>query len=344
MKNVTLELFPELHTLQVDERDHEQVRRVLTMPLGALAERASQGVVHLRLPGGDTFRAFVDTPSGYEADSHPTIAIAGEAGNGLMGASAKTLNVGVVARSLALRDAIDPHARVAVLPNNTIGEPNLAFSRDEHRQLTRGSLAPYRHRLETLVGEADGPVYGFGPSQGAAIMGDYAAYPDTRIQALSVLEAPNVVDRSLLAVGQAFGRDGSHFTEVFQANTDDEPTEAVNRHIQNAIGSRGMARFGVGLLDQTNIQTFRHLSRNTLGDHIAGALEKNVGVHHAWARKGKTSPHEANQKVARRFADNPLYGSTVFESWTADHSISNAYLVCIAGMREAVARRVNAES
>ncbi|HEY1085282.1 MAG TPA: hypothetical protein VGE34_00975 [Candidatus Saccharimonadales bacterium] len=316
--------FPELYDNNLwNEQDDEAYERFNHDFTPEKFQDAVDGAITTREVGGRNFRVFVDTPVEHNGSS---IAIPGEYANGTKEAGFDRPS-GAFRRGLAIRAIVDPAARLIVLPNDTLFENNLNLSKDERRVIGKGGLTlPLVDRLRIAIEDTD-RVTMVGFSQGAVVANDYAAV-GAPLDALAIVEAPNVVERSKLSLALEFPKSGGHLHDNF-AVSGLAPQTAKER-------SHGERAYGLDILTRSNIALLNPMRRNSMSDGIASALDAHAGVVHTWAADTDVSPADVNKRIAKKFQDDELYQSYEFAGDFADHSITNVYPLGAAVTRRAI--------
>jgi len=128
---------------------------------------------------GQPFRMIVDRG----ADDESAVVVGGEFGNGI--------SPWAVARARVVRDMVAPEATLIYQPNTTFDQPNMNFSNDERRTLSKGNTLPLLGRLAVVLGESGNPedLTFYGPSQGGVTSLSYAAGMEMPA-AVAVVETP----------------------------------------------------------------------------------------------------------------------------------------------------------
>lgn len=328
-----LEHYPEAQGI-VRESDVELVERHMATSSAEQIRWAENRLVIAEL-AGRAFRMLVDTPE--HGDPETVVWVTGEFANGFMMDMDRGVNPAVV-RARSIRDIVAPGATLVMSANDTIYEDNHNLSREERRQLRHGNVSPLFDRVRVHIGEA-ARVLAFGPSQGAAVVAAYAGHPDTAITGLSVFEAPNVHERNSLQLGRDFVGSGAHLADQIRLNISPENSELARAHLE-ALHPRGMVVYGAGIVLPSNLATLGIMRYPTLRLQLDGALNKGAGVTQLWTAGDDVSPDEANQTIAESIAKLPdtmrrRYEALRFGGEIADHSSTNVYTLCAAGLRRA---------
>ncbi len=313
-----LAVYPELrgHVRQSDFRPigFEYCRRV-----SEIAEEL-QKYTCVRALGERSFRAFFKP-----GESDETLLVTGEFANGL--------SLPVVTRAQAIRSAVMPEASLAILPNDSYREPNLDFSREENAAVSRGDAMPYVDRIRALVGE-DSSVTVFGPSQGAVIGAAFASHPDTNVHAFAAVEAPNVIERSTVAMVGDFARSGEFLPRDVELNVGSRRSEITRNQI-SSLTLAGRARYGIGALRSTNRATVHLLNRATLSDQLEKIQEKHTGISLTFTEHSRVSPGNGNRDALRNLLHKNYagYRTLVFEGAEVGHSLTNVALIGVVATR-----------
>ena len=322
------EHYPEARAL-VAAKDVDRVAGLMCRSMGEMCDWTKDRLVIAEL-GGRSFRMLVDQAE--DGNSDEVVLVAGEFANGFM------MNNGInpaVVRARAIRDIVAPEATLVMQANDTINEGNHNLSRDERRRLRSGDAGPLVDRVRRHIGEAS-RVWAFGPSQGGVVVSAYAAHPDTAITGATVFETPNVRRRSTLQLGRDFMGSGKHLADQIRLNG--YPDAKIVRAHLNSLTAMGMIRYGAGVVLPQNMAILGIMRAATLEPALLAALRKGAGVTHLWTTGDRVSPDSDNVQIAkgvRALPETGRYESYRFAGDLADHSSTNAIVVCAGGLRRA---------
>ena len=237
----------------------------------------------------------------------------------------------VVSRAQAIAKLCAPDVHLILMPNN-----GLNLTQTDRRKLHHGNPSPYVDRIMAATQQAKGVVIGYGMSHGAAILSAAAARADSPFSALGLLEAPNVTNRSLPALGRAFLQSGKHLESNIRLNGQGEVLDA---HIASLHDARGTARWIAHLLGPNNVATASYLSGSAFTSNLAIAASR-AQIVNAWGSRSLVSKGMADAILAAQLATKPNYREYIFTGDLADHSITNVYLMGVLA-RQALQNQQN---
>lgn len=227
-----------------------------------------------------------------------------------------------VARLALLGQSFDPNATLVFLPGSNLNHNVLSLTRPERGKVVKGDISPVVDRYRQILdGEDDLTL--FGPSQGAFTLGTYAAHPDTPVSALTVFEAPDTQDRSLLSLGLEYGNSGSQLAANVQRGFEPIPTAAMTDDALRSITPQSLVRYALGIPRLDNLALATMMTRNHLGYTIDKALEKGGSVVQAWGTKANLSGDAANTTIAEQHLDEPRFEAYRLTGERSDHSVTN---------------------
>lgn len=209
---------------------------------------------------------------------------------------------------------------IVVLGNRTMRGDDNNFTRRELGNLREA----YDERLKRALGDT-ATVEAIGLSQGAAIVSGYAEGPG-RLDQMVIVEAPNVVERSLPRLVVDFARAGTNFPEIARGQTKYK-SDIIEENLAGLSNPRRAVRYGLGLATLTNATIFqRLLCHNTLQAGMEAALEKGVPVVHSWGEHSTVSYPKANKSIAQQMGGSSQYRSVEFAGDYAHHALTNDIL------------------
>ncbi len=291
-------------------------RIVPTFDKTALSEWAETHTEVYEL-GGQPFRMIVDR--GENADH--AIVVGGEFANG-------TDAIGAIARMQVVRRLVDTDATVILQPNSTARQDNMNFSDFERNQLLNGSAAPLLNRCMVAIDTAGNPgqLTAYGPSQGGVLalaLGAHKHYAPP--VAVSVVEAPNVVERSTVRMLKSYIGCGGDLKVNIAANFDDGGT--LGEELIGDLSLRGLATYGRGAFHRDNRALLGIIRRGSAQELMQRTIARGGSVVHAWATGDAVSPAAANEQIAKTMMYEKGSGRYAHYTLDGDHSITNAYIL-----------------
>lgn len=215
-------------------------------PRGAIAEFIHDNMLTCHI-GRTAFQALVHTPLD---PSDRIIVMPTGYGTGL--------NEQSVARAMAIREQVDPHATLAMQGNMSPMYYANNFSPEEEKILDKGDFGPMRDRLNAVFEVVqrrlpDATAAYVGSSLGGALVGSALGHADEMVleaEAAIVVDPANITERNRSILVRAFAHDVGEMTQVGMAQFPrkwwlQEPKEGVvpYRDIKDRIAIGGVAHY-----------------------------------------------------------------------------------------------------
>lgn len=349
--------------LGIDSTDRATLNKVYLEKTPTLADVRQLGkstINTFSLSNGDRFRAAVfpaEDPSGdtivhfeeFMLDRNPA---------------------GIV-RALGIQ-ALNPGSSIIYMTNDRFGQDNMNFSIKEKNAIWSGNLEAYVVRVnavaDQLPKDQNGQFGVFGASQGGVVGAGYVAHHESRADALTVVEPPNVIDRTwssdsdfvgwpsvtrgvprwlariknipswAMDLPVSFVTNGGNQKSVIASNyagVADKEGVTIGKDLEDDLTTVGAIRYVTGgMARSSNITLTRSMFKDGLQGQLETALRGGASVVHAYTLGPGVSPGDSNRAIAEHFKE---VGASRYESYEldGDHSSTNDNLAMAALARRA---------
>ncbi len=250
-----------------------------------------------------------------------------------------------IARAIAIRDIVDPHAALVVQTNMGKNYKANNFSASEVEVLKRGDFTPMRDRLNVALENVasmlpDAKVAYAGGSLGAAVVASVLGRNQAMVLGSNggtIVDPANVEDRNFLMLGSDYVRDAFETVAVGASNFSFEwIKESLVAPRDISRPARPTLEVGKVAIDEA-FNLARALSVGRLAEDVL-STPKEVGLVHMWSRKSNLSSDKHNLLIAEQMSagDHPLYQRVRIMNPLSRHGVTAAFALQAAALERAM--------